>query len=161
MQKNRGLLFGTFVLLLLALSACGGRHYFDQTKDLPQPWKSGEKTSFIVDVNDSITPFDFYINIRNATDYSYSNFFFFLKTYFPDGRYSVDTVNIWLADKDGKWIGKGFGQYRDQAILFRKYGRFPMTGKYRFEMEQAMREEELYGIHSIGINIEYSDTKEN
>lgn len=146
-----------FILFLgLTTLSCQRDTYFDQVKEVPQPWLSEEKISFVVPVNDTLSPFDFHIQVRSDVDYNFANIYFFLKTVFPDGRYSRDTVNIWLADVNGKWLGKGNGKYRDTEILFRKKGRFPMRGEYRFEFEQAMRtppQKGLNGIESIGIRI--------
>lgn len=148
-----------FVLFALsfAMSSCNKPILFDETKDIAQPWQSSDKISYLVDVNDTISPFNFLIDVRNDVDYNFSNIFFFVKTIFPDGRYARDTINIWLANPDGKWIGKGFGKYRDTEIIFKKNGRFPMSGIYRFEFEQAMRVPELNGIESLGIRIEYGE----
>ncbi len=161
---RRRLIYNTlgFLLpLLMFLISCNNRVLYDKTKDIGEEgWKAGEKVGFVVDIDDTLSVFDFYINVRNSVDYNYSNFFFFLKTIFPDGRYAVDTVNLWLAKPDGEWLGSGFGKYRDNKILFKRQGRFPMKGKYRFEFDQAMREKILTGIKSLGIRIEYSEIKE-
>jgi len=149
-----------FFSLLLLVSACNNIAVYDKTKDVGNGWTASEKVSFLVDIQDSLAPFDFYINVRNSIDYDFSNLFFFIKTVFPDGRYAVDTVNVWLADPKGNWLGSGIGKYRDNKILFKKHGRFPMKGTYRFEFEQAMREVKLDGITSIGIRIENSELKE-
>lgn len=133
---------------------------YDKTKEVGDGWTATEKVSYIVDIKDSLSPFNFYINVRNSIDYNYSNLFFFIKTTFPDGRFARDTVNVWLADPKGNWLGSGIGKYRDNKILFKQHGRFPMNGRYRFEFEQAMREKQLNGITSIGIRIEKSELKE-
>ncbi len=159
MSKIIWINFYAFFLLFL-VSSCNNQAYFDKTKDIGNSWKAQEKVSFVVEITDSIKAFDFYINIRNTVDYRYSNVFVFLKTNFPDGRYSIDTINIWLADPQGNWLGKGFGKYRDNSVLFKHDGRFPMKGKYRFEFEQAMREESLVGLSALGIRIEDSRIKE-
>ena len=145
---------------MIVISSCNSPVVYDKTKDVGDGWTASEKVSFLVNVTDSLSPFNFYINVRNSTDYNYSNLFFFIKTIFPDGRYAMDTVNLWLADPKGNWLGSGIGKFRDNNILFKKHGRFPMNGEYRFEFEQAMRKVQLKGITSIGIRIEKSKLKE-
>ena len=44
-------------------------------------------------------------------------------------------------------------EIKDNQILFRKRGRFPMSGTYNFTFEQAMRDKQLEGIKSVGIRI--------
>ncbi len=48
----------------------------------------------------------------------------------------------------------GLGDKYDNRILFRRNIRFPRTGIYVFEYEQAMRDEPLIGIDDIGLRIE-------
>jgi gliding motility-associated lipoprotein GldH len=153
----KNFIFFLSLLILLLSSACTSPAFFDETKATPKEWSSKEKISFNVDVNDTLSAFNFFIQVRNTVDYSYSNVYFFVQTYFPDGRFARDTLNIWLANPEGKWLGKGYGSYRDREILFKQKGRFPMKGVYRFEFEQAMYNDKLTGIESIGIRIEYEE----
>lgn len=77
-----------------------------------------------------------------------------MQTHFPDGQLAVDTIEIFLADLQGNWLGKGMGKNKDLQVLFRKRGRFPMSGNYHISLEQAMRRKALPGIKSVGIRIE-------
>ncbi len=108
---------------------------------------------FDVEVTDTVSLFDFYINLRNTVDYKYSNFYLFLNTTLPDGMAARDTIELMLADRSGKWLGKGFGKYRDNQMLVRAGLQFPMAGNYVFEIEHAMRDTLLTGIGSVGIRI--------
>lgn len=141
-------------LIILLLSACGENSFYDHNIDVADPWESDNIIDFEVPVHDTINPFNFYINIRNTTDYKYSNVYLFIRTDFPNGQYAIDTAEIFLADVQGNWLGKGLGKYKDTQILFRKRGRFPFTGVYHISFQQAMRENALLGIKSVGIRIE-------
>ncbi len=152
MMKSRIL----FSLLGIFILSCTNQAIFDDFLETKDIWESKNFAGFNVEVTDTISPYDFYINISNSVDYEFSNIYLFLKTIFPDKRYTIDTLECILADKSGKWIGNGFGKYRNNQILFKQKGRFPMAGEYRFEIEQGMRSTTLAGIHSIGIRIEKS-----
>lgn len=154
---RHSLLVGAILIALLGIYSCGNQSVFDQNKDVPEPWNNKHKIDFDFEITDSINPHNFYINVRNTTDYEHSNFFLFVKTDFPNGQYSIDTVEIFLADLQGNWIGKGLGKNKDLQILFRKRGRFPMKGVYHMSFEQAMRDVELSGIKSLGIRIERTE----
>jgi gliding motility-associated lipoprotein GldH len=56
-------------------------------------------------------------------------------------------------------MGHGLGSKFDTRLVFRKNLRFPASGKYVFEYEQAMRDEPLSGIEDIGLRIEKYKTK--
>jgi gliding motility-associated lipoprotein GldH len=67
---------------------------------------------------------------------------------------SKDTLECELADYSGKWYGKGIGSVKFNRFMFRKGMRFRASGKYVFELEQAMRVRDLTGIRDIGLRVE-------
>jgi len=110
-----------------------------------------------VEIDDTIQSFSFFINVRNNDNYPYRNLYLFLNSLLPGGERARDTIELLLADRSGKWLGKGFGQLKDNQIKVRSDLRFPTKGTYLFEIEHAMRDTVLTGIENIGIRIEYMD----
>ncbi len=144
----------TLLALALALSACDKNRIFDKNTEIPDmAWDKNNILKFDVDITDTVSPDNIYINVRNASQYQFSNLFLFFMTQLPDGRASRDTVELTLADEKG-WLGDGAGDIWDNRILFKKNFRFPMSGKYTFELEQAMRLNPLPLIIDAGIRIE-------
>lgn len=134
--------------------SCDRNRYFDQTINIQDDgWHTDYTALFELEVTDTISLFDFYINLRNTVDYKYSNFYLFLNTALPDGMTARDTIELILAQRSGRWLGKGFGKYRDNQILVRRGLQFPLAGNYVFEIEHAMRDTLLTGIGSVGIRI--------
>ncbi|MEI6122781.1 MAG: gliding motility lipoprotein GldH [Bacteroidota bacterium] len=143
------------------LFSCNSNVIFDKNKQIENSvWKSSDIVKFTVPIADSVQPYNFYINLRNSTDYQYSNIFLFIKTFYPNGKISIDTVECYLADNNGKWLGKRSGRVVDNRILFRKAVQFTHAGTYSFEFEQAMRIDDLAGIEDFGIRIEKFESKE-
>ncbi|MBR4137693.1 MAG: gliding motility lipoprotein GldH, partial [Bacteroidales bacterium] len=105
-------------------------------------------------VNDTLTDYAFYLNIRHLENYRYSNLYVFMHTTFPNGNVTHDTIECILAMPDGRWMGKGSGTMRSANVLLNPALRFPLSGEYHFEIEQAMREKELRGITDIGLCFE-------
>ena len=62
-----------------------------------------------------------------------------------------------LADDKGQWLGDGMGDIWDNRALFRERMRFPQSGLYTFEIEQAMRQNPLPQIMDVGLRIERYD----
>ena len=153
-SKTKVLSFFILFSVVFLLNSCMQETIVDLNHDVGDAWTKDQKINFEFEIKDSIMPVDFYINIRNSTNYDYANIFLFVKTIYPDQRYSVDTVECFLADMKGQWLGSGLGKFRNNSILFRKNMRFPMTGLYRMEFEMAMRDEELNGIDALGIRVE-------
>jgi gliding motility-associated lipoprotein GldH len=135
--------------------SCNSRAIFDQSKSIPATgWDARNKIRFEVPVTDTAAIYNFYLNIRHTTSYRYSNIYFFITTFFPDGKVGRDTVECVLADPTGKWFGKGITNLKDNQVLLRGGIRFPRRGTYVFEFEQAMRRENLEGIRDIGLRLE-------
>lgn len=147
-----------FLLCVLLFSSCDKARIFEENKDIPESgWDSSNVVKFAVEIKDPATPANFYINVRNADGYPYSNLFLFIKTKFPNGKQSSDTLECQLADENGKWIGKGAGDIYDNQIPFKKNVRFPLAGTYSFEIAQGMRMKEVPLIMDIGLRIEKAE----
>ena len=59
-----------------------------------------------------------------------------------------------MAEPDGKWLGDNTGKLVEFKGLIASGGRFSTAGKYKFEIQHAMREEELSEVVDIGVRIE-------
>jgi len=153
--KPKNITLPLFILSLAILAACGPNRIFDENKTIQNGnWNVQDKPIFEVSVEDILSRYDFYLSVRNAVEYPYSNLYIFIATTFPDGRMSRDTVELILAGNDGRWLGSGMGNVKYNQFLFQKGVKFTQKGKYRFELEQAMRVNELKGIHDVGLRIE-------
>jgi gliding motility-associated lipoprotein GldH len=147
-----------FCCTLLFLSACDNKRIFEQNTDIPDNnWASSNKIKFNVPITDPATSANFYINVRNADGYPYSNLYLFVKTTFPNGKFSTDTLECILADEKGKWLGKGLGDIYDNQIPFKRNVRFPLAGNYIFEIQQGMRSDIVPLIMDVGLRIEKAE----
>ena len=147
----------SFVLLLIAiLSSCGNKNViFDESVVISNAsWDNKKFPYFDVEVEDTLSAYNFYLNIRHLENYRYSNFYMFLHTTFPNGNQTHDTIELVLAYPDGRWIGDGSGSMRNNNILLNNNLYFPLKGNYHFEIEQAMREPVLEGVADVGICFE-------
>jgi gliding motility-associated lipoprotein GldH len=144
-----------FLLISLFLYSCDSRQVYNDYRKLKKDtWNRYNLQKFDIAVKDTVSLYDFYINIRNTTDYPYSNIYLFFNTKFPDGRKFRDTLELQLADLQGKWLGRGPGKIKDNHFRFKNMVRFPLKGIYSFTIEQAMRVEDLTGITDIGLQVE-------
>lgn len=152
-MKSRLLFLFIIATSALLLSSCDNNSLIKESKSVHHPWLSNQTIEFEFEVTDTIASHSFYIDIRNNTDYSYSNVFFFINTTFPNGTMTKDTVECILADVRGKWLGKGMGSIKESTHVIREDLVFPLSGLYKMEFVQAMRDHELYGIEDVGIDI--------
>lgn len=149
-----------FFIIIFLFIKCGNSSLIDKNMDVNEnAWDMNQKLKIVVNINDTSSTYNFYVNLRNTTDYKYSNFFIFIKTKFPNGQIAIDTLECILVDNQGKWYGKGNDKLKDNRILFKKDAIFPMKGSYVFEIEHAMRDKNISGIKSIGLCIEQNKTR--
>lgn len=141
------------LLLMMLMASCTEGVLFDQTAQIGGHWYKDNPRVFEVTVPDTLTGYNFYLNVRNSTDYQYSNLYLFLQTRFPNGHITRDTLQLILANNAGKWLGKGWGSVKENQILLKRNLRFPLTGKYKFKIWQGMRADTLKGIADIGLRI--------
>ena len=147
-----------FIFSILVFSSCDSKRIFEKNQDIPEEgWKSENILKFDVDIKDPATSTNFYVNVRNADGYPFSNLYLFVKTKFPNGKISNDTLECVLADEKGKWLGKGLGDIYDNQIPFKKNVHFPMAGKYSFEIQHGMRINPVLLVMDVGLRIEQAE----
>lgn len=142
-------------LMILLVSSCGTPPVFEYYKTMKsETWEVNDtvKTSF--SINDTLQPYNFFLNLRNNNSYNYSNLYVFVDTEFPNGKKLTDTVECVLAYPDGRWIGSGFGNVYDNRIMYKYRKRFPLMGEYQIKITHAMREEVLAGILDVGFRLD-------
>lgn len=148
-------LFPVLLVFVLLFTSCGSNAIYDKNVSFEHnKWYKDEAAHFEVDISDTLTDYRFSLNLRNNNDYRFSNLFLFLTTKFPNGNITRDTIECILADNTGKWIGKGWGNTRENDIILKEALRFPLKGKYEFWIQQAMRVDTLKGIDNVGLRLE-------
>lgn len=156
MHKHNILNFtASLALLFLILLSCDRTRIFEQNIKIPaRVWNKENIIHFKVNISDTLSAHNIYINIRNGSKYPYSNIFLFISTHAPNGVSIRDTFEITLADTRGKWLGKGIGNVYSNQVLYLKNVRFPYRGIYIFDIEQAMWNSRLAYIIDVGLRIE-------
>ncbi len=156
MHKNNILnLIGSLVILCLFLFSCDRNRVFDENIKIPDSiWDKENIIQFKVNISDTVSSHSIYINLRNGSNYQYSNIFLFITTHAPNGVSVRDTFEITLADNKGRWLGKGIGNAYSNQTLYLKNLRFPYRGIYVFDIEQAMWNAKLAHIFDVGLRIE-------
>ncbi len=154
---TRNVLF--LLLLALVAVACDPDKVFEENREIEgHTWKIGETLHFKVPVEDTLTPQSVFINVRNYSDYPYSNLYLFIHVTSPAGDEVTDTVNFLLADKRGRWLGRGIGDLYFTRLPYKQDILFPYKGIYRFDIAQGMRTD-LEGIRDVGVRVERIKTR--
>lgn len=143
--------------LLFLITACDSGVVFEKNTEIPlDAWNYRNNISYKVTINDTVTPYNLYLNTRIVTEYPYSNLFVLFITKHPDGQISKERIEATLVDNEGKPLGKGLGEIFYNRSLIRKEFTFNQLGEYTFELQQNMRIDNLPGIKNVGLRIEKS-----
>ena len=143
------------IILLSLFAACDPKRLYEENKTISGGlWNSKDKPSFEFMIPDTFTYYNVFINVRNASQYQFSNIYLFVTTTYPDGSRSKDTLDCPLQDPSGKWLGSGLGDLWDNRLLFKPSVKFRQAGKYTLQYEQAMRIDPLPMITDVGLRVE-------
>lgn len=140
----------------LFLFSCNHNTFYHKADTLPnETWNRDSVLVYQFTISDSLQYYNFYIDVRNTTQYPYQNLYLFFTTQFPDSTVFTDTLNCMLCDAYGRWAGKGSGKIKENRFILKSKVRFPQTGIYLFSAQQAMRVDDLEGITNFGITLQY------
>lgn len=134
--------------------ACGSKVVYDNTVRVAEPaWHRDSVARFEVAITDTAMSYESAILIRNSGDYAYQNLWLFVTEISPDSTCSRDTIQYFLADEYGRWLGSGIGSLYTSLFYYKEDLHYSQEGTYIYIIEQGMREDELKGITNIGIQI--------
>lgn len=151
------------IFTVLIFSSCDPNRVFDEYESM-QGWHKDSIVNFELKNIDSTKVYDLFINLRNNSDYQYSNLFLITEIKFPQGKVISDTLEYEMTKPNGEWLGTGFGDIKENKLWYKEDVRFEESGKYEVSIQQAMRKngevdgiQELQGITDVGFRIEKSD----
>ena len=149
-------LIALFLIVVLILSYCKDNDFFYSEVEIPDGiWESNKAIIFQPEIKDTTQLFNINLSITNSNVYRYSNIWFFIKSVSPEGFSQTDTVEVFIAEDDGKWFGRKKSDMYTLDIRYKEKIRFPVAGNYKFEIIQGMRDLKLNGIYKLGFSLQY------
>lgn len=144
--------------MLLGLGSCDSNKIYEENLAVQDNiWMSDDIKTFEFDVTDTMSAVNIFVNLRTTTDYQYSNIYVFLYREYPDGITDKDTLEFLMAKSDGEWYGENTGTVVEFVSLIASGGRFATPGTYKFQLQHAMREDELAEVIDVGMRIEIKE----
>ena len=149
-KKRHNYLIGFF---LLTLASCDSGIYEEYHSFDNHIWNTDSVIEFSYTIPDTTKKYDLSLKLRHSIEYEFQNLFIFLYSK------KKDTIEINLADKNGKWIGRGVSDIREVEYTFEKGRVFLKKGEHQLRIEQAMRYgfenklEDLENVLDIGLII--------
>ena len=150
-----------FIMLILGFTSCDSSQVFDAYKTIPNSWHKDSIVSFNIIPPDTTQPYNLFVNIRNTSDFKYSNLFLVVELNFPNGKVMKDTLEYLMAKPNGEFLGTGFSDIKENKLWYKEGVVFEESGDYKINIQHAMRKngsvkgiENLEGITDVGFRIE-------
>lgn len=136
------------ILILLSsllLIACDKSTVYMQYTPIPVTgWHQDSILQYDFDITDTISTYQVLINVRHTETYPYQNMWLFVNN---------DTIEFYLADDRGLWLGNGRNGLIDMPVLYEDAAIFAHSGTHTITIQHAMRNEQLHGISDVGLTI--------
>ncbi|MBQ7210616.1 MAG: gliding motility lipoprotein GldH [Paludibacteraceae bacterium] len=132
--------------------ACDSETLYSGSVSLPlSGWHADSALNFNFAVSDTISPCNVIISVRHTNNYPYQNMWLIVDNSLQN---KVDTIEFYLADQRGVWLGSGNSRLREMPILFLENYQFADTAMQHISIRHAMRDTLLRGVSDIGVRIE-------
>lgn len=164
MQRRTSRLLLVAVIFCFLITSCDSKAIFDVYKSVPNQWHKDSIASFNFKAPDTTENYDLYVQLRNTSDYKFSNLFLIVELNYPNGRTVKDTLEYKMAKPDGELLGTGFSDLKENKLWFRGFKtpfQFKEEGDYKVNIQHAMRIsgavygiENLEGITDVGFRVE-------
>ena len=154
MRKKINLLF-IITVLLAGFTSCNSDVIYDNNQSfVDNTWSYDDAKEFSFEIKDSATLAKISLNFRNTIDYQYSNIIMYLHMTYPNSYEHTDTLEFFIAQPNGKWLGECSGTVVENQALIAQ-GRFNDPGIYTYKIEQAMFNNDLEEMLDVGLKVEH------
>ncbi|MBR3565069.1 MAG: gliding motility lipoprotein GldH [Paludibacteraceae bacterium] len=149
---NKIIKYISLSVIAVAMLSCSQKIAYSQYQTIADSrWNDSDTLVYHVNIDDTTTAYDVIIDVRHTINYQYQNLWLFVNS---------DTIDFYLANSRGEWLGNGVGELREMPVLYKSNMRFDSCGVYDYKIVQAMRNKELKGIKEVGLIVEKSSGKE-
>ncbi|MDL2231518.1 gliding motility lipoprotein GldH, partial [Porphyromonadaceae bacterium OttesenSCG-928-L07] len=138
---------------VITLLSCQDKSIYKDFRNIRnEEWCINDTLSFEVHVSES-REYNMNLYVRHTTDYEMANLWCFIQVSDSSGTVLKDTVNMKLAEADGRWMGDGNSIKTVKQAINSPHIELN-EGLYTIKIEQGMRVKCLKGIKDVGISIE-------
>ena len=144
----------SFYILVIAiaaslLSSCSHNIVYSRfVPILSEEWAADSVLRFDYTIHNTALDYRMIVYVRHTERYPYQNMWLFV----DDGQ-RLDTIEFYLADDRGQWLGDKNHGFIEMPVLLEETKHFPDTGVYCLTIRQGMRDSLLRGITDIGVEI--------
>ena len=131
------------------LTNCRRDIVYSQFVSIPsEKWQIDSVAHFEYAITDTHNDYRMLVYVRHTERYPYQNMWLFV----GDSLHR-DTIEFYLADDRGKWLGNKHHGFIEMPVLLEENYHFADTGKYFLTVQHGMRDSILRGVTDIGLEI--------
>jgi gliding motility-associated lipoprotein GldH len=138
----------------ILFASCTPVDLYEKTVTVPgHAWQSSFRPSFEFIITDSTTPYNIFLVLRHNEKYNFNNIYINLHITAPgEDTTTIVRRDLTVATNEG-WEGTGMDDIYEVRLPLAE--KFPLkTGKYKFAVEQIMREDPLDNVLNVGVRLE-------
>ena len=148
------------IIVAINLMGCAQKAIYSEFKPVPVlGWEADSVLTYHWTIQDTTSTYRILIDVRHTERYPYQNLWFFVNLdqgtmTKEQGRQTQDTIEFYLADERGQWLGKKNNSCIEMPVLYEEAYKFDSIGDYTMTIQQGMRTTSLKGICDVGVIIE-------
>lgn len=134
---------------LCFLTSCRNDIVYSQFSAIPsEKWAVDSVAHFDYVIADAEADYRILVYVRHTERYPYQNMWLFL-----DNGTRRDTIEFYLADDRGRWLGDRNHGFIEMPVLIEENYHYQDTGMYQMTISHGMRDSLLRGVKDIGLEI--------
>ena len=145
------LVIGYWLLVIgcLSFTSCRSDIVYSQFSSISsEKWHIDSVAHFDYVIADTTPDYQILIYVRHTERYPYQNMWLFVD---DNGR--KDTIEFYLADDRGQWLGNKHHGFIEMPVLLEDTKHYADTGTYHLTIQHGMRDSLLRGITDVGVEI--------
>ena len=130
-------------------ASCRNDIVYSQFSSIPSgEWHVDSVAQFEYSIVNPESDYRMLVYLRHTESYPYQNMWLFV-----DNGLNIDTIEFYLADDRGQWLGDKHHGFVEMPVLLEENYHFPDSGRYSITIQQGMRDTLLRGVTDIGLEI--------
>lgn len=141
--------------------ACGPDYIYQRTQDVPNSghWAYQDTLNFQFTITDTVSRYNFYLDIEHSDTFAFQNIYLNLYTRFPDGHRLTKLRSFDIFDTQGAAVGDCSGERCTLRMVLQENAFFRETGDYVLTAGQNTRRNPLPGVYSVALALEKRASK--
>ena len=142
-------IYPLIMTIVLALTSCRTDIVYSQFQTIPSgEWYADSVVRFEVPITDVSATYRTIVYVRHTERYPFQNMWLFV-----GNANHRDTIEFYLADDRGRWLGNSHNGFVEMPVLLDEERHFRDTGTYIFDIQHGLRDSILRGVTDVGLEI--------